>query len=110
MKNAADEPYLPGSSIKGAIRTALAYHALAGDGLNDLRKEAVKRLFRPEQNNPKGDLLKCVTVRDSEPADPDALVLGEVKTYSLSRAGEMRAKQWSNFAELLRPGTRSRPR
>jgi CRISPR type III-A-associated RAMP protein Csm5 len=105
MKNAADEPYLPGSSIKGAIRTALAHHALAGDGLDDLREEAVQRLFRPEQNNPKGDLLKCVTVRDSEPIDHDALVLGEVKTYSLSRAGEMRAKEWSNFAELLRPGT-----
>lgn len=108
LKNAADEPYLPGSSLKGAIRTALAYHALKnGQELNNLTKRAVRRLFRPEQDDPKGDLLKCVTVRDSEPADPnESLVLGEIKTYSLKTGGEMRAKRWSNNAELLRPGTR----
>jgi CRISPR type III-A-associated RAMP protein Csm5 len=108
MKNAADEPYLPGSSLKGAIRTALAYHALNNEQeLDDFTGNAVDRLFRPEQDDPKGDLLKCVTVRDSEPADPnDSLVLGEVKTYSLKENGEMRAKRWSNYAELLRPGTR----
>jgi len=108
MKTAGDEPYLPGSSIKGALRTALAHCALdSGRGLDDFTGWAVERLFRPEQDDPKGDLLKCVTVRDSKPADPDdSLVLGEIKTYSLSTEGEMRAKRWSNFAELLRPGAR----
>jgi CRISPR-associated protein Csm5 len=106
MKNAADEPYLPGSSLKGAIRTALAHRALDGRKLDDREGWAVERLFRPEQDDPKGDLLKCVTVRDSEPADPgESLALGEIKTYSLSSAGEMRPKNWSNFAEVLRPGT-----
>lgn len=108
LKNAADKPYIPGSSLKGVIRTALAYHALNnGLELYDFTESAVKELFRPEKNNAKGDLLKCVTVRDSEPVDPnDSLVLGEIEMYSLTY-GEMQCKKnRSNYAELLRPGTR----
>jgi hypothetical protein len=68
------------------IRTALAHRALdERRELDDLDGRAVERLFRPGQDDPKGDLLKCVTVRDSEPADPDSdeVVLRFPKTRRL---------------------------
>jgi CRISPR type III-A-associated RAMP protein Csm5 len=108
MKNGRDEPYVPGSSLKGAIRTALAYRTLAQGELelDSLEGWAVDQLFRLGRNDPKNDLLKCIAVRDTNPVDPDdSLALSEIKTYSRSEGGEMRPKHWSNYAEVLRPGT-----
>lgn len=107
MKDAQSRPFIPGSTIKGFIRTALAHHALTtgGQSLDALDDRAVDDLFRLGENDPEHDLLRCLTVRDSTPADTDALVLGEIKVYSLSEAGEMDAKFWSNYAEFIEPGT-----
>lgn len=107
MKDAQARPFIPGSTIKGFVRTALAARALSGGGqsLDSLDDWAVDDLFRLDQNDPMHDFLRCLTVRDSTPADTDALVLGEIKMYSLSDSGSMDAKFWSNYAEFIEPGT-----
>ena len=78
-------PYIPGSSIKGAIRTALMYYVvkdnkkLLSDIINELNKivnpqnaknfikkaddKLDKRIFG---NDPKFDILKTLIIRDSE--------------------------------------------
>ena len=107
MKDSEGRPYIPGSSIKGFVRTALAHRALTkgGRSLSSLDDYAVDDLFRLERNDPQNDICRCLTVRDSTPASPDDLVLGEIKMYSLQHSGSMEAKFWSNYAEFIRPGT-----
>lgn len=83
IKDSFGRPYLPGSSIKGAIRTALAYqlcehYAPGPPVLERLRKArglqskatlgagAVETLFG---KNPSIDVLKALVIRDSPPLD-----------------------------------------
>lgn len=83
LKTVRDEAYLPGSSLKGAIRTALAWHGWFEMGLrprsNDLernRKFAGRRLEQqllgPDPNH---DLLRTLQVSDSAPAGKDRFII-----------------------------------
>ncbi len=74
-KNAGDEPFVPGSSLKGALRTVLAWHGfragamkLETDRLGDSRSWAgqaiERRIFGA---NPNLDLLRGLLVADSQP-------------------------------------------
>lgn len=110
IKTRGEEPYLPGSSLKGAIRTSLAAYALqTGAKIDEYTSDAIERLFTLQESgfpNPQRDILRCVTVRDAtlNLTEESALALCEIKTYSLKSEGEMRAKPWSNYAECLKPG------
>ena len=79
IKDAWDRPYLPGSSLKGALRTALLAHALDQNPralnlsrLRDNRKWASQPIERAALGrNPNYDLLRALQVGDSQPLPPD---------------------------------------
>jgi CRISPR-associated protein Csm5 len=85
-------PYLPGSSLKGAIRTALMRVALVqenrvlsrGDigrsGQRSAEKQADDRLDREIFGpNPNSDLLRALRVGDSRPVPTTALALTRIR-------------------------------
>jgi len=83
IKDIHDRPYIPGSSLKGALRTALAWHAWGETGqrldlnrLKDKREWAAqgyeRALFGKDPNH---DALRALQVSDSAPAGQNALIL-----------------------------------
>lgn len=95
LKDAFDRPYLPGSSLKGALRTALAWYAWRQRGLRpDLGKLGRRRewaaqeyehmLFGP---NPNHDLFRALQVSDSQPVGAERLML--VNARVLNRGGTL---------------------
>lgn len=112
IKTRGEEPYLPGSSIKGALRTALATYAvetaptpqpLSGDTVEGLFTLSEEGSSMPQ---PRQDIMRCLSVSDAslEPSTETPLILSEVKTYSRKRSG-MEPKHWSAYLECLRPET-----
>lgn len=122
IKNGNGEVYIPGTEIKGGIRTALLYHALLEDNnYQDLRRELEKirrknlkdweirrelryvwkrverRIFRGKRDDPKYDLLKYLEISDSSTLSPTSLQIGHTMAY------------WSrgkhNYGEVLPAGT-----
>ncbi|MBX6770617.1 MAG: type III-A CRISPR-associated RAMP protein Csm5 [Chloroflexi bacterium] len=83
----AGRPFLPGSSLKGAIRTALLrVSGTALDGLdpNARRTEAGRVLEKAAfGQDPNHDLLRTLRIGDSEPLDPAIPRVFVVATYSL---------------------------
>ncbi len=104
IKTATDEVYLPGSSLKGAIRTALAWHGWREMGLKPNTSELERnRKFagrRIEQKimgpDPNHDLLRALHVADSAPAGKDKLLIINVQVVtrgSLAAPVELEAIQ-----------------
>lgn len=119
-----DMPYIPGSEIKGAIRTALIHWqlnhnasvyaefkkrlgALRSHGRGDrerLRKEARKaadwledRVFRGGKSDVKRDVMKFLQVSDSSPVPPEkSLAVLAINVVGMSRRVPI-------FQEALRP-------
>ncbi len=90
IKDAHDRPYLPGSSLKGALRTVLAWRGWreVRPGLKGTLGEweakfaarpVEKVLFGPDPNR---DLLRAVRVSDSAPVGRDALVIQVVRVWT----------------------------
>jgi len=115
-------PYLPGSSIKGALRTALAWAILVNEKLparvnlkrdksGKLKPEVADDLidqliFRPGQHDPKQaanyDILRALHVGDSEGTVlQNNLTLVEVATYTLKRQGTLGRKNFSWHLETI---------
>ena len=107
IKDPYDRPYLPGSSLKGALRTAIAWYAW---GKSNLRPEA-RRLGRSKKwagqeyerlllgKNPNHDLLRALQVSDSEPVTAEALMVLNARV--LNRGGKMEGAPIE--MEALRP-------
>lgn len=95
LKDPFDRPYIPGSSLKGALRTALAWHAWEALRLRpDAGRLGNKRQWAAQEyekaifgNDPNHDLLRALHVSDSRPVGPDALML--VNARVLHRGGRM---------------------
>lgn len=90
IKDSADRPYIPGSSLKGALRTALLYGDWAQEkrtyDLRDLNrngkfagqsleKRALEGTHTGRNNFPNYDLMRALQVADSQPAEQDRLQL-----------------------------------
>lgn len=93
--DAHGRPYLPGSSLKGAIRTAVLR---ATNGPFDLSYLGSSRGWAGQSverahlgRNPNYDLLRALRVADSAPVDPSRLAVFVVGTYSL-RGNRLEAK------------------
>lgn len=108
LKNAQDQPYLPGSSLKGALRTILAWHAWKARQMQPDRrlldekrpKFAAQKIERTLfGSDPNHDLLRALQVSDSQPVDPDRLMLINAKV--LTARGEGSPIE----VEALRPET-----
>lgn len=90
IKDIQDRPYLPGSSLKGALRTVLAWYGwnklkpgLAGV----LRERQPKFAARPLEQaifgrDPNHDLLRALRVSDSAPAPASQLAIEIVQVWT----------------------------
>lgn len=133
IKNAQGLPYIPGSSIKGAVRTALLAARSKEEELQSMIKNAedkpksrwsgpvenplrVLRLNqRPEkETDAVNDLLRAMQVSDSAPCPLDSLVV--CKKLELSSDGEVHGTSQGNrnrrsspplYRECLQPGTKT---
>lgn len=90
IKDAWQRPYLPGSSLKGAIRTALLCHALSNrpggvdvSGLGGRARWAGQALEKAWLGpTPNEDLLRALQVADGEALSPDCLTLANCQVVS----------------------------
>lgn len=113
----AGKPFIPGSSLKGAIRTAVLVDWLLNrkDGETELDKirVAVKRRHKKilEQMNPdracfgsiKDDVFRYLRVSDSEPFESSHLVVGEMKRVVLPSENKKKQQQSNipQWSELI---------
>ena len=111
IKDVFDRPYLPGSSLKGAFRTALFDWALAQNPkaldtsrLRDSRKWAAQPIERALLGrDPNHDLLRALHVADSAPLDPNkSLSIENAQVFTGGHAGS------PIEVEALRPHVRLR--
>ena len=101
IKDVYDQPYLPGSSLKGALRTAIIDQALLasakpldvrrlGDrdkyAAQELERDVVGRGERPAQA-PNYDLFRTLHVADSRPGDRSWLTLSNVQVWPAGEGG-----------------------
>ncbi|GEM_PF-937132 len=113
IKDVYGQPYLPGSSLKGALRTVLAV------GGATVRKPRFDRLGRSRSwaaqpierelfgRNPNYDLLRALQVSDSGPVSPDQLSLERANIYPTAgqRTQYGRQRGLDLDVETLRLGT-----
>ncbi len=89
-KDAFDKPYIPGSSLKGALRTILAWHGFQARGMrldvNDLRgsrswagQGLEREIFG---KNPNYDLLRAMQVADSASQNADRLQIINAQVFT----------------------------
>ena len=90
IKDVHDQLYLPGSSLKGALRTVLAWGIYAGQKRKpDLGKLKRSRSWAAQPleqelfgRDPNRDFLRALHVEDSQPLEPDGhLALRTVQVY-----------------------------
>lgn len=95
IKDVMDMPYLPGSSLKGSLRTVLFRHfftqsqsKLSPTTLRNSRSWAAQdlehQLFGRDPNH---DLLRALQVSDSAPISADHLVLLNAQVFNRAKGG-----------------------
>lgn len=95
IKNAYDRPYLPGSTLKGALRSILFWASYTDrhkkpdlDALRFSRSWAAQDLERDFfGRDPNHDWLRALHVEDSAPLEPPKLRLQQVRVYSARTPG-----------------------
>ncbi len=115
IKDPRLQPYLPGSSLKGALRTVVAWAASSPGGgppgptdLGGNPKYAAagweRRTFGP---GPNYDLMRALLVDDTAPVPAEQMEMALVSVYSL-RGEELVPKGvgYRFSVEALKPGTR----
>ncbi len=92
IKDVFDRPYIPGTTIKGALRTALAWHLWKKKNLRpEISKLGGSPKFAASRyerelfgKNPNYDLLRALQVSDSAPLDTSVLMLVNVRVLTHS--------------------------
>ena len=104
-------PYIPGSSVKGAVRTALLWKYLKDKNLKVKSKEELRRVEKEFFASHSGDLMRFFLVRDSKPAEIESL--GIYETIILSeRDRQLEEKALKSgrtlkiYTESLKPDTK----
>ncbi len=134
IKSSNARPYLPGSSLKGSVRSALLRGvvidrpALAGrlreraeawtaEGKRHPGEEIEALVFVPAKNVKRGqrsnyDLVRSIGFSDSSPVSADRLQVVEVRVLSAQTNQTLKFKQAPHsdnimqiYAETIRPGT-----
>lgn len=129
IKDNFGRPYIPGSSLKGAIRTAILckklkenktenrkrFEGMLGElaGIDKWRRNMFRRdseeieralletLRLKEKNNPVNSVMRGIQVSDSEPLETSSLVL--CRKIDVKQNGV--AKRFNTCRECLKPGT-----
>jgi CRISPR-associated protein Csm5 len=129
-KNPESEAYIPGSSIKGVLRSGLLRGKMLGNaGLRDKAAKAIKNganrlplrthsdeiqanLFSSGTDRksrwPNFDINRLLLARDSRVYDPDALEIVPVKTMSVQLRGNLVAKPFDIYVEAVKTGKKTR--
>lgn len=103
-RDAWQRPFIPGTAIKGPMRTALWFYAIKGDSEQWHRRirEAVERgkgrgegvddeldkeilqgyRLRNKTRSPHSDILRVIKVSDAQPWERDSLLVGEEETIA----------------------------
>ncbi|MGB9877302.1 MAG: type III-A CRISPR-associated RAMP protein Csm5 [bacterium] len=118
-RDAFQRPYIPGSALKGAMRTALWYDAmtrnrdLLGKVRSALEDKKIREKAKDDEldkdifegyrlrdmcRSPHTDLLRVIKVSDSQPWEKDSLFLGEEETL----AGGKPRPDISTFLEFVK--------
>jgi len=92
LKDAYDRPYLPGTSLKGALRTAIAWVAWEERGLRpdkgklNRHPQFAAQTYERELlgRNPNHDLLRALHVTDSDAVGVDALMVANARVLHQS--------------------------
>lgn len=113
-------PYLPGSSFKGAIRTALLViivYQLSKVDKEFIRKYIKEGLYKEQKlyrklkafeekvfgEDAQDDILKGIEVADFKSWEPGENQIGAIKTIKKGKRG-IEEKRWTNYVEVLPPG------
>ena len=127
IKGIHDQPLIPGSTLKGAIRTALLGEILSvsnkvyeegRDHLNELIERGSRGNPRREQparrvetfafgRDPNRDLFRALQVGDTVPIKNDALEIGMAWTMTLNQNNELvqkidRGREYKTFVQQIR--------
>ena len=97
IKDVFDRPYLPGSSLKGALRTALAWNVWQQEQMRPeinkigRRRQWAARTYEQEifGRDPNRDFMRALQVSDSAPVDADQLLLLNARV--MNRRGSLDA-------------------
>lgn len=118
IKDIYDRPYLPGSSLKGALRTVLAWHGWKEMNLKpDISKLGERAKFAAQNyereifvaedarrgHEPNYDVLRALQISDSQPLDAACLRL--VNASVLNRSGQTGSKEIPIKLEAIRTNT-----
>ncbi len=117
IKDKDMKPYIPGSSIKGAIRTALLHYIVKGspdikkyfwenqkNGEIDteyLEEFVFNQIKRLEEIN--SDIMNAIQVSDSNPIENDNLIVLQKHDYTLKNGGKV--NPLTLYREYLKPGS-----
>jgi CRISPR-associated protein Csm5 len=118
IKNAFGIPLLPGSSLKGAIRTALIWYFLKDESIkNEVEttlQEALRTrerkigqqlenlVFYGKKKDPQYDMNKAVTVADAS-FEADLLKLALCKTFTVKGENRLVPKHYDIYVEAVMP-------
>jgi len=109
VKDAYGKPYIPGTSLKGCLRTAVLanYSAKPKKLLKQEEKEiqvkafnSLNRLSR-KPNNAVNDIMQGIIISDSEPLDTDCLTLCQKNDMHL----DGKITNLPIYMECIKPGT-----
>lgn len=106
IRDAFGNPYIPGSSLKGAIRTILMNTTPKWNNENAVKfKKENKKLISwgPKKGEKYDDLFNAIRVSDSKPFDNKRLILVQKWDYS---AKTNKAKPLPLFRESISPFTK----
>lgn len=128
IKSIGHRPYVPGSSIKGAMRTMLLSDMINSDENKELFDKSSEHLNREIEKGSRGnprrdtpakliednafgqdpnhDLLRALQVSDTEPLESDALAIETAWTVTLKHNNELVQKiegntEYKNFVEVI---------
>ncbi|HID09262.1 TPA: type III-A CRISPR-associated RAMP protein Csm5, partial [Candidatus Micrarchaeota archaeon] len=114
IKDPHDRPYIPGSSLKGALRTIIAWKAWKELGLSfsrihlgsksknaaaDLEAEIFGRDPEKGGRSPHHDLMRALRISDSRPQETAALAVYQVRVWT------KRGSAVPISVEAIKPGT-----
>ena len=120
IKHPSGRPMIPGSSIKGAIRTALLWDLIGDDNKavkNDLKEQLQRKPNRSWAGqkierrvlgkDPNHDLMRAVQISDTAPIPIETLEMGVAWTITLNRNHRLVQKRQGNreyktFVEQIR--------
>ena len=129
IKTVENRPYIPGSSLKGAIRTAILGEILSesddiydkslnqletlieqGAGGNPRREQPARRIESLAfGKDPNSDLFRALQISDTEPLESDTLEIGMAWTLTLNQNDQLvqkidNGREYKNFVQQIQRG------